>query len=125
MMVTETLGQLSRPSLRRAINYMLNVLQLSEDKVVVDSVIAIRNRLVHTGQFISPKDSKTSSKLGIVDTVHEFYLLRSFVDRVLLRTFGYSGAYVDYSTVGQVWYPHDNYVMEWLMCLGVRFCSPT
>jgi hypothetical protein len=95
--VTETLGQPSRPSLRRIINYILKVLKLSEEKTVVDAVITIRNRLVHTGQFVSHNDPETAAKLKIVDAAHEFYLLLSFVDRVLLRTFGHSGGYIDYS----------------------------
>ncbi len=95
--VSETLAQLSRPSLRRVINYMLRELTLSEDKSVIDAVIEIRNRLVHSGRFISETDAARASKLGIADINQEFYILLSFVDRVLLRIFGHSGPKIDYS----------------------------
>jgi len=95
--VSETLAQLSRPSLRRVVNYMLKALNLSEEKSVIDAVIEIRNRLVHTGRFISQTDPTRTSKLGIADVNQEFYMLLSFVDRVLLRIFGHAGPKIDYS----------------------------
>jgi hypothetical protein len=76
---------------------MLKALNLSEEKSVIDAVIGIRNRLVHSGRFISQTDARTASKLGIADVDQEFYILLSFVDRILLRIFGYSGPRIDYS----------------------------
>jgi hypothetical protein len=97
-LATETLNQLSRPSLRRQIDYILEALTLTVDKTVVDAVVAIRNRLVHTGRFISNVNPKRAGELKITDSVQEFYILLSFVDRLLLRTLDHTGPYMDYST---------------------------
>jgi len=94
----QALGQLERPPLRRIVDHMLSTLSLSQDKVAVDAVVAIRNRLVHTGQFISNNNAKKANQFQITDAVNEFYMLLSFVDRLLLRILGHAGPSIDYSS---------------------------
>jgi hypothetical protein len=85
------------PSFRRLVLYMIEQLGLIEDKTTVKAIVAARNNLVHTGQFVSVKDPVKGKDLGFLDAGHEFFSLLSFVDRILLRVVGYHGVYADYS----------------------------
>lgn len=85
------------PSFRRLVLYMIEQLGLIEDQKTVKAIVAARNNLVHTGQFVSAKDPLKGKDLGFLDAGHEFFSLLSFVDRILLRVIGYRGMYVDYS----------------------------
>ena len=102
--VRETLNQLARPSLGRMLSFMIEALDLAEEDSTVAAATAIRNRLVHTGQFLSHSDADKAKKLSLSDAVNEFYVMSSFLDRLLLRFFGYAGWHIDYSraTSGQV-----------------------
>jgi hypothetical protein len=97
-MSAEALKQLSRPPLRLLIEYVIRVLRLNFDKTVVDAVVPIRNQLIHTGEFISDAKPAKAQELKIADVTQEFYLLLSFVDRLLLGALGHVGPYIDYST---------------------------
>jgi hypothetical protein len=85
------------PSFRRLVLYMIEQLGLIEDETTVKAIVAARNNLVHTGQFVSVKDPVKGKDLGFLDAGHEFFSLLSFVDRILLRVVGYHGVYADYS----------------------------
>jgi hypothetical protein len=100
--VQEALGQLSRPTFKRIMLYMIGKLALVEKDSLVKGVMQARNSLVHTGQFLSMRDPEKAKEQGFTDAVHEFFLLLSFADRVLLRVLGYSGVYTDYSECTQL-----------------------
>src|SRR5205085_2165084 len=99
--VEDVLGQLSRPSFRLVVAYMIEQLGLIEEKSLIKAVIRARNSLVHTGQFLSAKEPATAKELGFTDVGHEFFTLLSLVDRILLRIFGYVGMHVSYGTCTQ------------------------
>jgi hypothetical protein len=94
--VRDKLGQLD-PSFRRLVLYMIEQLGLAEDENTVKAIVAARNSLVHTGQFVSVKDPVKGKDLGFADAGHEFFTLLSFVDRILLRVVGHAGMYTNYS----------------------------
>ena len=94
--VRERLGQFD-PSFRRLVLYMIQQLRLVEGEKTVKAVVNARNSLVHTGQFVSVKDPAKGKDLGFADAGHEFFILLSFVDRILLRSLGHAGMYTNYS----------------------------
>jgi len=94
--VRDKLGQLD-PSFRRLVLYMIEQLGLDEDEKTVKAIVAARNSLVHTGQFVSVRDPVRGQDLGFADAGHEFFTLLSFVDRILLRVVGHAGMYTNYS----------------------------
>lgn len=94
--VRDKLGQMD-PSFKRLVLYMIEQLGLVEDEKTVKAIVAARNSLVHTGQFVSVKDQVKGKDLGFADAGHEFFILLSFVDRILLRVVGHSGMYTNYS----------------------------
>ena len=94
--VRDRLGQLD-PSFRRLVLYMIEQLGLDEDEKTVKAIVAARNSLVHTGQFVSVKNAVRGKNLGFADAGHEFFTLLSFVDRILLRLVGHAGMYTNYS----------------------------
>jgi len=75
---------------------MIEQFGLVEDESV-KAIVASRNSLVHTGQFLSVKDPAKGKDLGFADAGHEFFTLLSFVDRILLRIVGHLGMYTNYS----------------------------
>jgi len=85
------------PPFRRLVLYMIEQLGLSEDENTVKAVVASRNSLVHSGQFVSVKDPIRGKELSFADAGHEFFTLLSFVDRILLRIIGHTGMYTNYS----------------------------
>jgi hypothetical protein len=95
---TETLNQLSRPPLRLLIEYMVDTLPVALDRATIRRAVAIRNRLIHTGRFLSDTRPDQARELKIADAFQEFYILVSFVDRLMLGILGHSGPYNDYST---------------------------
>lgn len=94
--VRDKLGQWD-PSFRRVVLYMIEQLGLVEDEKSVKAIVASRNSLVHTGQFLSVKDPAKGKDLGFADAEHKFFTLLSFVDRILLRIVGHLGMYTNYS----------------------------
>jgi hypothetical protein len=95
---TEALNQLSRPPLRMLIEYMVDTLPVALDRATVKRAVAIRNRLIHAGRFLSDTSRDKARELKIADAFQEFYILVSFVDRLMLGILGHSGPYNDYST---------------------------
>jgi hypothetical protein len=93
----EALAQLSRPTFRRVVLFMLRKLALPEDDTAINAAVWSRNSLVHTGRFLSTNNPQKATSLNIADAAQEFFLLLSFVDRLLLRLLGHSGLYIDYS----------------------------
>ena len=74
--VRDKLGQWD-PSFRRVVLYMIEQLGLVEDEKSVKAIVASRNSLVHTGQFLSVKDPAKGKDLGFADAGHEFFTLLS------------------------------------------------
>lgn len=92
------MGGLNRTSFRQVVRALLSLIALNVPTAEQGLFIACRNSLVHVGRFYC--DSATGEQRARVrplDTPFEEYcFMISFLDRIFLRIFGYSGKYLDW-----------------------------
>ncbi len=63
----------------------------------IDLFVASRNKLVHAGEFYcdAATDDERKRVPPPIDATTEFFFLVSFLDRIFLKLFGYSGPFTD------------------------------
>lgn len=90
----EKVSNLLHPTFRQQIEEMHRVLRLDMDVDQVRRVIRSRNELVHEVRFVCQRDPPPGDWPHQSPAAEYFSMLR-FVDRLLLRTIGYRGPFVD------------------------------
>ena len=90
-------SELVRHSFRANIDEALGLLNVKCNDAEVDNVIKSRNELVHEARFVCQRAIVPNSWLYARPGEEYFAMLR-FVDRIVLRTIGYRGAFLDRST---------------------------
>jgi hypothetical protein len=94
----DKLRGLNRASFRQVIKALKTELSLEATSKEIDLFVASRDHLVHVGQFYcdsaSPEERRKLPPLS--DARREFFFLVSFMDRLFLKLFGYSGPYTDW-----------------------------
>ncbi|MGE0541318.1 MAG: hypothetical protein AB7R89_14180 [Dehalococcoidia bacterium] len=98
---TRKLGDINRQDFREVLAAICRFVRLDADSDLQPFVWS-RNRLIHTGRFISEstteKDRRLATTMGWNTILEEYYFLVELLDRILLRLFDYEGEYVDIST---------------------------
>ncbi len=95
------IGGLNRRSFAYAIRKLSKMINLKVEERDLQLFIRGRNKLVHEGDFYcqmaTPKERAECPPLP--SRAEEYYFLVNFLDKVFLKLLGYSGSYVDYSTL--------------------------
>lgn len=89
---------LNRASFRRTLKGLCQSIGLKPPRNEIELFIASRDQLVHTGQFYcEAATSEERERLApLADVTAEFFFLVSFLDRIFLKLFGYSGPFTDW-----------------------------
>lgn len=87
-------NNLLQPTFRQQISEVHRVLRLSMDVEQVRRFIASRNELVHEARFVCQRDTPPGG-WPYPGPAGEYFAMLLFVDRLLLRTIGYRGPFVD------------------------------
>ncbi len=100
--ISAKLGELNRLSFRDLIKQVCQSIDLALPEHEIDLFGASRNKLVHSGRFYCmAATEKERKKIRPLSTPEdEFFFLISFLDRVILKMFKYSGQYINWSTPG-------------------------
>ncbi len=92
------LGGLNRTSFRQVVKALLSLIVLKVPTAEQGLFIACRNSLVHVGRFYC--DAATAEQRANVQPLatpfEEYCFMISFLDRIFLKIFGYSGKYFDW-----------------------------
>lgn len=105
--LVEKLKELNRTSFKRILDAIFKSIGFSPTKAETRLFVKCRDRLVHTGRFYDPtpeerslfyyispqRDRSESTHDDFV--VPQYYFLRCFVDRVILKLLGYNGSFHD------------------------------
>jgi hypothetical protein len=78
---------------------LLNYAGVTANPREVKLFVASRNALVHEGKFYveAAKPEQRRRLPPLADALSEYFFLVSFLDRFMMKLFGYSGAYVDWA----------------------------
>jgi hypothetical protein len=97
--MTEKAPELVRRSFRELIEEVCRSLQMVVEPADTATFIRARNELVHEGRFVSQRANPPADWLFAQPSDEYFWMLR-FADRLVLRTLGYRGAFLDRSSRG-------------------------
>ena len=92
------LGVLNRTSFRRVMKALLSLVGLEMSAAEQNMFIACRNCLVHVGRFYcdAATEDQRAKVRPLATPFEEYCFMISFLDRIFLKVFGYSGHYVDW-----------------------------
>ena len=98
-------GELNRTSFRELLGCLCADIRLPVDRNDINLFIQCRNSLVHKGQFycISATDKERKQCRPKQTEGAEYLFLVSFLDRIFLKLFDYSGPYMDWSSGRPEW----------------------
>lgn len=93
-----TIGGLNRTSFRQVLKALLTFAGLEVPKSELGLFIACRNCLVHVGRFYcqAATDEQRAKDPPLATPFEEYCFMISFLDRIFLKLFGYSGRYFDW-----------------------------
>lgn len=89
---------LNRASFRRTLKGLCQSVSFKPQRHEIELFIASRDQLVHTGQFYceAATIAEREKLAPLADATSEFFFLVSFLDRIFLKLFGYSGPFTDW-----------------------------
>jgi hypothetical protein len=98
---TRKLREINRISFQEILAGICKYVRLDVDSEL-QSFVASRNRLIHTGHFLSEstrrEDRRRVRRAGWQSTMQEYAFLVDVIDRIMLRLLNYEGGYVDNMT---------------------------
>lgn len=110
--LTQKANNLLQPTFRQLISQVHRVLRLSIDVEQVRRFIVSRNELVHEARFVCQRDT---SPVGwpYPSPADEYFAMLLFVDRLLLRTVGFRGPFVDRAARDGSLAPAEPPIADW------------
>lgn len=90
---------LNRRGFSHVLGKLLRMIELNVRRSDINSFVASRNSLVHTGKFyVQTADEDARTKCQPLESKkHEFRFMLHFLDQVILKLLGYTGPYVSWA----------------------------
>jgi len=95
--MTDKSNELLRLSFRNAIRRTCNAIQIELEEADISRFVRARNELIHEGRYVCQSPAPPGD-WPFAKTAEEYFWMLRFVDRVVLRTIKYRGAFLDRCT---------------------------